>query len=115
MMASKKKQETTNNMARISGYQVTVKLFIPAPKTDFKAQSKAASIMAAIMSDGVLTPELVAAAKVIGVEGKFTSMEEPAVVQTEQTETPIGAEPGGETQSDEPPADGPRKAAKSRG
>jgi hypothetical protein len=64
-------------VARIQGYQVTLKLFIPVPKTDFKAQAAAASIMDAIMNDRVLTAELVAAAVVIDVSGKYSSTDAP--------------------------------------
>ncbi len=102
-------------MSRIAGYQVTVKLFIPAPKTDFKAQAKAAAIMDAIMSDGVLTSELVAAAKVVGVDGRFSSMEAPDVVSDVPANDETPPTPPYETQSDETAVDGVRKAGKSRG
>lgn len=103
-------------MSRVPGYAVTVKLFIPAPKSDFKAQAAAATIVASIVSDKVLTAELVAAAKVISADGRFSSMtqDEPFAelpADAEQT----GDEPGSETQSDETAVEGVRKAGRSRG
>lgn len=106
-------------MSRVPGYAVTVKLFIPAPKSDFKAQAAAATIVASIVSDKVLTPELVAAAKVISADGRFSSMEQDATMsaidQAMETQTDTGDEPGSETQSDETAVEGVRKAGRSRG
>lgn len=103
-------------MSRIPGYAITVKLFIPAPKSDFKAQAAAANIVAAIVTDKVLTPELVMTAKVISADGRFTSMEQdaPAIEQTE-TQTETSGETSTETQSDETAVEGVRKAGRSRG
>lgn len=103
-------------MSRVPGYAITVKLFIPAPKSDFKAQAAAATIVASIVSDKVLTAELVATAQVISADGRFTSMEQGDPVTTaENTPTDIGDEPGSETQSDETAVEGVRKAGRSRG
>ena len=85
---------------RTQGYAITVKLFIPAPKTDFKAQAAAATIMDAIMTDKVLTPELVACATVLDVSGKFGSMDVDEPLSATET---AGEEPGGQTQTDETP------------
>lgn len=103
-------------MSRVPGYAITVKLFIPAPKSDFKTQAAAANIVAAIVTDKVLTAELVATAKVISADGRFTSMEQEApAVEQANTQTETGDEPGSETQSDETAVEGVRKAGRSRG
>lgn len=108
-------------MSRIPGYAITVKLFIPAPKSDFKAQAAAANIVAAIVTDRVLTAELVATAKVISADGRFTSMEQEAPSEPVAPSTPAnnafpaGEEPAIPPQSDETAVEGVRKAGRSRG
>ena len=62
---------------RSHGYNVTIKLFIPSPRDDFKAQAAAASLMATITSEKTLPAELLEVAKIIDVQGRFGSAELP--------------------------------------
>lgn len=117
-------------MSRVPGYAITVKLFIPAPKSDFKAQAAAATIVASIVSDKVLTAELVATAQVISADGRFTSMEQdtpPATPEPPEghhweldyegnmNAVPNVPDPAEPPQSDETAVEGVRKAGRSRG
>lgn len=80
------------------GYLLTVKLFIPAPKNDFRAQSNASLFAADAVENKQLSAELLAVAKVVSVDGKFGSAEIEAGAVTEaqapdpNAETPIGSE-----------------------
>lgn len=62
---------------RSPGYNVTIKLHIPSPRNDFKAQAAAASLMAMITSEKTLPAELLEVAKIIDVAGRFGSAELP--------------------------------------
>ncbi len=84
---------------RTSGYNVTIKLFIPSPRDDFKAQAAAASLMATITSEKTLPAELLAVAKIIDVQGRFGSAE-------------IAEEPIPDLETDMLTSDEPEKPAK---
>ena len=62
---------------RSTGYNVTIKLFIPSPRDDFKAQAAAATFMATIVGEKTLPAELLEVAKIIDVQGRFGSAELP--------------------------------------
>ena len=71
---------------RTPGYNLTVKMFIPAPKTDFKAQAKAAEMAGQAVESGTITPELLAAATVLEVKGNYgtADLPEPVVDKTDE-------------------------------
>ncbi len=105
-------------MSRQNGYTVTIKAFVPSPRNDFEKQAAAAVLMAAITKTKTIPAEFLALASIEDVSAKYGSRsapEAPAVIQTAQTEPPSGTEPPADPQSDEPAAEGVRKAAKSRG
>lgn len=60
---------------RSTGYNVTIKLFIPSPRDDFKAQAAAASLMATITEQKIIPDELRVIAHVLDVAGRFGSVE----------------------------------------
>lgn len=78
---------------RTPGYNLTIKLFIPAPKSDFKAQANAAEMAGQAVDSGTITPELLAAATVLEVKGNYGSADLP---ETPPTPDPNAPPAGGE-------------------
>lgn len=62
---------------RQSGYMLTVKMFVPTDKTDFKATAKAAETVAAAAEAQEITADLAKISKVVSIQGIMTSMEVP--------------------------------------
>lgn len=88
-------------MPRVTGYNVVIKLFIPSPRDDFKAQAAAATLMQTITSEKTLPAELLEVAKIIDVNGRFGSAELPDVV----------ADQPGSDETAEKPAKGRKQSA----
>lgn len=62
-------------MAKTPGYTINLKLFIPAPKDDFKAQARAAELAGKIMEERVVPAGLIETAKVLDVSAKYGNVE----------------------------------------
>lgn len=71
-------------MSRQSGYILTIKAFIPSPKTDFAKQAAAALAMDQITKTNTLPENFAEIAKITDISGKFGSIDiEEAAVETE--------------------------------
>lgn len=95
-------------MTKTSGYHITLKAFIPAPRTNFAAQAKAAQTMDELTTGGVITPAFVELAHVLDVTGRYGSADipeaplpdvDPADMEGGDTED----DPGVDTLHDEAP------------
>ena len=69
-------------MSKLTGYHVTVKLFVPSPKNDFAAQAKAAQMMHDLTTTGTIGPELLAIGRVVNVTGKYGTFDDGALPPT---------------------------------
>ena len=83
-------------MSKLTGYHVTVKLFVPSPKNDFAAQAKAAQMMHDLTTTGTIGPELLAIGRVVNVTGKYGTFDDGVVTggeekQTDDTDLPADA------------------------
>jgi len=65
-------------MAKQSGFIVTIKAFIPAPKNDFKAQAAATALAADLDENKTITEAFLAAAKVVDLSVRTGSHDDEA-------------------------------------
>lgn len=95
-------------MSRQTGYTVTIKAFVPAPKNDFAAQAAAATMVATLMKTGELTPDFLALVQVLNISGKYGSMD---IIRPEIAEAMNEVLPGNDGSDPSPETDGeaPRK------
>lgn len=75
-------------MPKQSGYIVTIKAFIPSPKTDFAKQAAAANAMLAITQNKALPDDFATIATILDIAGKYGSADIPDVAPPEQKPDP---------------------------
>lgn len=60
-------------MARQSGYMLSIKLFVPTPKTDFEKQASVAKRVSESVKKGALDPTLLEEGDIADISGAMTS------------------------------------------